>query len=65
MTRSQKENMKIRILRLISLKGTGTPEELARLLDVSIRTVKRIIHELRQEGYLIRYCRTRQSYVPV
>ena len=64
MTRFQKENMKIRVLRLISLKGTGTTEELAIVVDGNIRSVKRLIHELGQEGYMIRYCRTRRSYVP-
>lgn len=64
MTRFQKENMKIRILRLITRRSTGSPEELALMLDVSIRTVKRLIHELRKEGYFIRYSRMSRSYIP-
>jgi DNA-binding IclR family transcriptional regulator len=64
MTRFQKENMKIRILRLITRRSTGTPEELALKLDVSIRTVKRLIHELKEEGYYIRYSRMSRSYIP-
>jgi len=64
MTRFQKENKKVRILKLVSLKSTGTPAELALMLDVSPRTTKRLIHELRDEGYFIKYCRSRGSYVP-
>jgi DeoR/GlpR family transcriptional regulator of sugar metabolism len=64
MTRFQKENLKIRILRLITRKSTGSPEELALMLDVSTRTAKRLIHELREEGYFIRYSRMSRSYIP-
>ncbi|NMC37795.1 MAG: HTH domain-containing protein [Bacteroidales bacterium] len=56
--------MKIRILRLITRKSTGSPEELAMMLDISIRTAKRLIHELREEGYIIRYSRISRSYIP-
>ena len=64
MTRFQKENMKIRVLRLISRGSTGSPEELAMMLDVSTRTAKRLIQELRKEGYFIRYSRMSRSYIP-
>jgi len=64
MTRFQKENKKVRILKLVSLKSTGNPAELALMLDISPRTTKRLIHELREDGYFIRYCRLRGSYVP-
>jgi len=64
MTRFQKENKKVRILKLINLKSTGTPAELAINMNVSPRTAKRLIHELRKDGNCIRYCRTRCSYVP-
>jgi len=55
--------MKSRILRLAGLKGTGTPAELAVKLDISERSVKRIVKEIREEGIYIRYNSTRKSYV--
>lgn len=44
------------------LRATGTPSELAEKLDVSSRTVKRIIKELREEGTLLRFDYYRRSY---
>lgn len=63
MTRFQRENKKVRILKLVHSKGTGTPAELAERLEVSIRSVKRFIYELKKDGYLIRYSRARGSYI--
>lgn len=63
MTRTEKNNLKVRILRLARLKSTGSPADLASRFDMSERNVKRLIHELRQEGYEIRYCPVRRSYV--
>ena len=44
------------------LRSTGTPAELAEKLDVSARTVKRIIKELREEGALLRFDHYGRSY---
>jgi biotin operon repressor len=63
MARFQKENMKVRILKLASLKSTGNPAELALKLGISPRSVKRLAHELRQAGHEVRYCRSRDTYV--
>lgn len=50
------------ILYLVERKSTGTPSELAERLNVSKRTVKRMIETLRLKGNDIIYCRTIQSY---
>jgi biotin operon repressor len=63
MNKLQKETVKARILKLASLKSTGTPLELANRLDISDRSVKRLIKEIRDEGIAIRYCHVRRSYV--
>lgn len=52
-----------RIDTLIQRKGTGTPEELARRLEVSRATVFRYIQALRDMGAPVSYCKSRQSYV--
>jgi len=52
-----------RVDSLIRRKGTGSPEQLARRLDLSKRQVHRLINDLRAMGLPIRYCRERQSYL--
>jgi hypothetical protein len=63
MTRINRENLKVRILRLASLKSTGSPADLAVRLDISERSVKRIVSEIRGQGKEIRYSSMRKSYV--
>ena len=63
MTRFEKNNLKVRILKLAALKSTGSPSELASRLDISERSVKRIVSEIREGGHEIRYCLVRRSYV--
>jgi len=63
MTRSEKQNLKVRILKLAALKSTGSPSDLAVRFEISERSVKRIIREIREEGNEIRYSLTRRSYV--
>jgi len=63
MTRCERENLKVRILKLAALKSTGTPSELAIRLEISERTVKRIIREIREDGYEVGYCHVRRTYV--
>jgi len=63
MTRINRENLKIRILRLASLKSTGSPADLAVRLDISERSVKRIVSEIRGQGKEIKYSSMRKSYV--
>ena len=63
MNRVQKEALKTRLLKLAVLKSTGDPRDLADLLDISERSVKRFVKELRDEGNEIWYSQTRMSYV--
>ncbi len=63
MTRFERENLKGRILKLAALKSTGTPYELAMRFEISERTIKRIIREIREDGKEIAYCQVRRSYV--
>ncbi len=63
MTRINRENLKVRILRLADLKSTGSPDDLAFRLGISKRSVKRIVSEIRDDGLKIKYCHLRNSYV--
>jgi len=51
------------IKQLAMYKNTGTPKELAEKLNISERSVKRLINELKELGEQIVYCRTCNSYV--
>lgn len=63
MNKFQKETFKIRLLKLAALKCTGTPNELALRFEISERSVKRIVRELREEGTDLRFSQSRRSYV--
>jgi hypothetical protein len=63
MNKFQKETLKKRIVRLARMKSTGAPAELAFRLEISERSVKRFVKEIREEGTDIRYSQTRMSYV--
>jgi len=63
MNKLQKQSYKDRIVNLARRKGTGTPADLALRLEISERSVKRFVREIREEGTDIRYCQTRMSYV--
>lgn len=47
---------------LAQRKQAGTPQQLAKKLDVSERTVQRMIQQLRDNGYPIKYNRFRFTY---
>lgn len=51
-----------RVHYLIKRKATGTPQELARRLDVSLRTVHEVIRAMKELGGPIYYCQERRSY---
>ncbi|KAA8476162.1 HTH domain-containing protein [Arcticibacter tournemirensis] len=51
-----------RIDYLIRSKSTGTPDELARRLEMSERTLYAFIHEMRASGAPIGYSKTIRSY---
>jgi predicted DNA-binding transcriptional regulator YafY len=59
----QKNCIKGRIIQLAKLRSTGTPAQLAMKFEISERSVKRIISELRQSGNNIRYDYNCVSYV--
>ena len=63
MNKFEKTCIKGRILRLASLKCTGTPADLAAKFEISERSVKRLIKEMREEGNLLRFDYARISYV--
>jgi len=63
MKKFDKACIKVRIYKLAALKGTGSPAELASRLEISERSVKRIISEMRGEGIDVRYDYVRISYV--
>jgi predicted DNA-binding transcriptional regulator YafY len=59
----QKNCIKGRIIQLAKLRSTGTPAQLAMKFEISERSVKRIINELRQAGNNIRFDYNYVSYV--
>ncbi len=63
MNRFKKEAIKSRLLKLAALKSTGAPTDLADRFEISVRSVKRIVKEIRDGGIVIRYSQTRMSYV--
>jgi len=63
MNKFQKEAYKLRLLKLANLKSTGAPGELALRFDISERSIKRIVREIRDEGINLRYSTVRRSYV--
>jgi len=63
MNKFQKETLKKRLLKLAMLKSTGAPAELALRFEISERSVKRIVKELREDGIDLRYSQLSRSYV--
>jgi biotin operon repressor len=63
MNKLQKQSSKDRIVKLARLKSTGPPADLALRLEISERSVKRFVKEIREEGTEIWYSQTRMSYV--
>ena len=65
MKKFDKACIKIRIQKLARLKGTGKPADMADRFEISERSIKRIISEMRNEGINLRYDYVRISYVIV
>ncbi len=59
---SEEANLRERIHQLTRLKATGTPDQLARRLDMSKRNLFRTINEMRADGFPIVYDRLRERY---
>ncbi|MGZ4034157.1 MAG: HTH domain-containing protein, partial [Bacteroidia bacterium] len=43
--------------------NTGSPQKLAKQLNVSERTIRRLIEKLKLKGRSIKFCRRSNSYV--
>jgi len=52
-----------RLDELIRRQATGPPEELAQRMGVSQATVYRWLHELKEFGLPVKYCRERKTYL--
>jgi biotin operon repressor len=63
MNKFEKACIKERILLLVRLRATGTPADLAMKLEISERSIKRIISELREAGNNIMYDYNCMSYI--
>ena len=63
MDKFQKSVIKSRILNLARLRATGTPAEMALRFDTSCRTLKRIVSEMRAEGYTLVFDTYSSSYI--
>ncbi len=63
MNKFEKTCIRDRILRLVRLRSTGTPAMLAQRFEISERSIKRIIRDLKQEGKVIRFDHNRISYI--
>ncbi len=63
MTRDKRKLIKERLLRLIRMQTTGSPADLAELLEIHERSVKRMVRELRDEGYDIVFWHAGNSYI--
>ncbi|MGD0583747.1 MAG: HTH domain-containing protein [Bacteroidales bacterium] len=63
MNKFVKACIKERIIRLVRLKSTGTPSQLAQKFEISERSVKRIIRELKEDGMVIRFDHNCISYI--
>jgi biotin operon repressor len=63
MNKFRKETLKVRLLKLATLKCTGAPADLALRFDISERHVKRIVKEIRDDGTEIWFSQSRRSYV--
>jgi predicted DNA-binding transcriptional regulator YafY len=63
MNKFQKQALKDRILKLAKLKSTGAPSDLAFRFEISERSVKRMVREIRVEGINIRFNQSIRSYL--
>jgi predicted DNA-binding transcriptional regulator YafY len=49
--------------KLVEFGNTGRPAELAKKLNISERTARRMIERLRLQGYDVVFCRNCNSYI--
>jgi DeoR/GlpR family transcriptional regulator of sugar metabolism len=48
---------------MIHYSNTGSPKDLAKKLNVSERTIRRLIEKLKLRNHAIKFCRRINSYV--
>jgi DeoR/GlpR family transcriptional regulator of sugar metabolism len=48
---------------LVEKASTGSPKDLAELFNVSERTIRRMVQNLKQQELDIEFCRKRNSYL--
>lgn len=48
---------------LVKYANTGSPKDLAKTLNVSERTARRLVEKLKFQNYSIMFCRKSNSYV--
>jgi len=63
MRKEEKNQLKLRIVELARLSSTGTPAELGASQNLSARTIKRLVREIRLSGINIRFNRNLSSYI--
>ncbi len=63
MTRDKRNLIKERLLRQIRMQTTGSPADLGGFFGINERTVKRMIRELRKEGYNIVFWHAGNTYI--
>lgn len=63
MNKYNKEIVKSRLLKLAKMECTGSPADLAYRFEISERSIKRFVKELRDEGKKIKYSPIRFSYI--
>lgn len=62
MTYSERKEKEKHLLYLIEHKRLYSLEKVASDYECSVRTVKRMLTNLREEGYAITYCRKKNNY---
>ncbi|MDQ6527677.1 HTH domain-containing protein [Flavobacterium sp. LHD-85] len=63
MTYSERKEKEIHLLYLMEHKRLYSLEKVANDYGCSVRTIKRILTTLRNEGYNITYCRKSNKYI--
>lgn len=63
MTRDKRQKIKERLLVQIRMQATGSPADLAWRYGISERSVKRLISEMRDDGYNIVFRHSCNTYI--
>ncbi|NMH89376.1 helix-turn-helix domain-containing protein [Flavivirga algicola] len=63
MTYTEKKQKENHLLYLIEQERLFSLKKVANDYNCSIRTVKRMLSNLRDEGYVIKYCRKGKKYI--